>query len=1380
MDCGFRRSVVRLALVLLTTGCVAWPGYSQQTLGSLNGTVMDSSGAAVAGASVKVTDAAINVTEVTTTQKTGFFQIFNLPVGIYTVTVSMQGFESAQLPGIPVREAQAATVDVALKVGQTTESVEVVANPLLNATDATNGFTMDAQQIAATPLATGSLTQLAALAPGVSSELLSGLNTNSGLGNQNIQANGQRATSNTMQVNGVDVTNIFNGMTSSGLTSQRYNWNIGGGSTSSTSSAGGALIGGASPVGASPYGSVGNSLPSPPPETVTELRVNTSMYDAQQGATAGAQIDVNTLSGTNNWHGQVYGAFANNDLNAAPYFFNQQYQLSQQGVGAFPQSLVNPFLHRWTSGGTLGGPIKKDKFFFFVSFQHLYSSDQSTGLSQLSVPPGLTNDRSTAGLDAAAVSWKGSGTFTKAIDPIAMALMNATAPGGGYLIPSAQNSAPYQYGIPNVTLINNSLMTSNQGSASVDWQVNAKDRLSTKYYYQNDPVTLPYDFSNAPGFPVTQLNGSQVAAIDNTIVLTPNFNWEQRLGFFRQSSFSGYHQTVANPSGPADFGVGQGVAGVEQSTLPGLLLESFAADTLDSPAVKVGPYSSFANLGFYQNRVNPSSNLIFVKGNHTLVAGGGYNYTQLNITNNRGQIPQIKTENFEDFLEGEVHSSNVLETIDPTTGKNDADRYYRTNEMDGYVQDKWQARPNLSITAGVRYDYHGGMTEKYGDMFNFDPKLFSVSGTTTTGFTVNNAGFVIAGNNKQNPTAGVSDSTLTGRQWGISPRVGFAWSPVRDHGTLVVRGAGGVYYDRGEYFVYLSQPAGSGNGGPFGVTESAPLTSYVTGAGTLTLENPIGDALSSASYVPPSSNPGTITTALQTTLNLMTGEPAASSSYHKFGLNCGGVQSQEGYTLCPDTLNFGTYDPANVLPYTINYSLDMQWQPTTDMLLDIGYVGNRGRHAVIPFPFNAPGIATSTNPIWGETATYGFEVLNQYHFADSYYDYAPIAGEPWNTEDGGNTDFRVPYIGFSPNAAYYKTAGNSAYDALQVHLTKQMKHNVMAGVSYTWSHTLDEQSDLGLFFTGDNPTNLRNSYASSDFDRTNVASGYFQLNMPRIAGVHGFVSQVVNDWYLNGVATVQSGEPYSLYEFYGAVGSVYFGDYPTLMNPILGVKDPSNVKAELTGNKGATRGFGGSYIPAIDPTQIQINYLQPGQDGIPVSTGDDPQDIYETDFAPPQRNIFRQSAQKQLNLSVRKQFHVRERYALQYEFNVFNVTNTTSLDVPMNQGEIRQSSACSTSAAQQGNNCSPGEYYYVNYGQVVTSPSPTDQQSALSNLDQLPYSQGAGKSLTIPTLIPVGTRTCVSVYAIPGGCPNNAANFGSVYNTIGSNRMITVGFHFTY
>ena len=1342
---------------------------AQQTLGSVNGTVTDISGAAMVGATVTVSSEQTGLTRSTTTQKNGYWEILNLPVGTYKVTVTSTNFESVNYPAIQVQEMQAKTLNSEMKPGKVSESVTVSANPLLNATDTTNGYTLDKEQIATTPLATGSFTQLAILAPGVNAELLSGIDTNAGLGNQNIWANGQRATSNTFQVNGTDVTNIFNGMSSSGDASQRYNFNIGGGSTSSTSSAGIASVGGSSQTNTSVYGSNGNSLPSPPPEFLQELRVNTSMYDAQQGATSGAQIDANTSTGTNQFHGQVYGSFANNSLNADPFFFKQQYLLSTQGVGAFPAVLANPALHRWTSGGTVGGPIMKNKLFFFAAYQRLYDSDNSTGLSQMNVPPGLTDDRSAAGLTAAATSWNGGKAYTGAIDPVAQALLSAKSPTGGFLIPSNQvpTQTSFQYGIPNVTLIGTSVLTGDQGTGSLDYQLSGTDRMSAKYYYQHDPTARLYGMSQTGGFPQSQDNGSQVGAISNTILVGSKISWVQTLGYARMLSYSGYTQTV--PGG--NFGVGGTApsdAPYAAPGLPGLLIKEIAANSTVSPGLKVGPYSSFANIGYYQNRLNPSSSIAFTLGRHTILAGGGFSYTQLNIDNNRDGIAQITSASFQKFLAGSVKSSNVLETIDPKSGRNDADRYYRTNEVSSFVQDKWQALSNLSITAGVRYDYHGGLTEKYGNMFNFDPSAYDVTGTTTTGFTVNNAGFVVAGNNKYNPTAGVSDSTLTGRQWGISPRVGFAFAPKWGHGNLVWRGGFGLYYDRGEYFSYLSQPAGSGNGGPFGVTESAPLASYVVGNGTK-LESPLEKTAGSLNWVKPSSDPSTITTALQTTLNGMTGQ----SKY--YGPNCGGIDSQEGYTDCPDTLNFGAYDKKNVLPYSMNFTLNVEWQPRPDLALTLGYTGNRGRHAVIPIPFNEPLIATAQNPVHGEMASYGFEVLNQNSMSDGY-DYDPIPGEPWNTEDGGNTDFRAPYVGYSPNAALFETSGTSAYDGLEAHLEKRLSHHVLGGVSYTYSHTYDEQSAIGLFFTGDNPNNLRSSYAPADFDRTHVLTGNFDISAPNAAKQNTILSYFTNDWHLSGLVVAESGEPYSLYEFYGAVGSVFFGDYPTLMNPVLPISNGANPKSALTGHSGAFRNTG-SYIPAIDPSQIAIRYLAPGTDGIPVSTGSNPSDIYETDFAPGQRNLFRQAFQKRADLSVRKQFRTSDKTTLEYRFNVFNATNTPSFDVPQNQTEIRQADACSTSAyAVAGANCAED---YVNYGQIATSSSATDQQSALTNLDQLPYHNGSGKSTTIPTILPAGTLSC-SKATVSGGCPNNGANFGSVTGTIGGSRAITMDLHFVF
>jgi hypothetical protein len=1364
---------------------------AQQTLGSLNGTVLDASGAAIPASTITVTDAAIGVTRTTKSQGNGFFQIFNLPVGTYKVQATHDGFDTTELAGIGVQEAQAKTLSLTLRVGQISTSIEVTAEPLLNATDDTNGYTLDKDQITLTPLATGSFTQLAVLSPGVSAELLSNLDSNSGLGNQPIWANGQRDTSNTFQVNGVDATNLFNGKSSSGSNSQRYAFNIGQS----------AAVGGAAGVGTSVYGSNGNSLPSPPPEFLQELRVNTSMYDAQQGATSGAQIDANTSTGSNNFHGQMYGSFANNSLNAAPYFFKQEALLStQDGIGAFPSYLANPALHRWTAGGTIGGPIVKDKLFFFLAYQHRYNGDQATGISQMNVPTGLTDDRSTAGLMAAQASYGGS--FNGTIDPIAAALLNAKLPNGQYLIPSSQNSNLYSFGVPNVTLLGTSTLVADQANAALDYDVTKTDRLSVKYYYQNDPVNKPYGFSEAGGFPVTQNNGAQVFAIDNTITLGSKINWEQRIGFDRMGSYSFFTQTLQpDATLGASFGIDAGASAsqIQPGVLAGLSLGEFGADTSSAGSLTVGPASAFVNTGYYQNRINPSTNVIFAVGKHTLVAGGGYSYTQLNIENNRQGIPDVSTSSFDNFLEGKVHKSSVLESIctppQCTTPRNNADRYYRSNEIAGYVQDKWQALPNLSITAGVRYDYHGGLTEKYGNMFNFDPSRYDVTGTAMTGFTVNNAGFVIAGNNPYDATQGVSDSTLTGRQWGVSPRVGFAYSPKMFANKVVLNGGAGIYYDRGELFTYLSQPAGSGNGGPFGVTESAPLASYVTGNGSK-LANPLGTALTAAGgYIAPSANPGTITQALQNTLgsgpggsNGLTGTLSPG-----FGPSCGAVDNQENYTDCLayPALNFGAYDKSNVLPYTINYALNLQWQPRNDLAVTIGYSGNRGRHAVIPIPFNEPGIATPSNPIHGETATYGFQVLNQNNLVNDPYgdqDYAAIGSEPWDTPDGGNTDFRAPYVGYSPNAALFKTVGNSAYDSLQVHVEKRLSHHVQGGASYTWGHALDEQSDIGLFFTGDNPNKLRDSYASSDFDRTHTFTANFQVSLPNAAPEHSLLAYATNDWSMTGIGVVQSGEPYSLYEFYGAVGSVNFGNYPTLMNPVLPIANPKDAKSTaLTGNPGDRRGANGDYYPTIDPSEIAINYVQPGSLGVPTAAQGnpgDPTDIFETNFAPNnQRNIFRQSMQKRLDLSFRKSFHPTSKISVLYEFNIFNLTNTTSLDVPQDQTQIRQNYSCSNSAYADDpyGNCALG---YLQYAQVASSPAASDQQSALTNLDQTPYYTGSGKSLAIPRLLPLGKQSCSSYDEVTSngisGCPNNGANFGSVTGTIGGNRAVTMGLHIVY
>jgi len=1293
-----RKSVLLLLAVTLSGANLV--AAAQQTLGGLSGTVTDATGAVIGDAKVSLTGDANGISLSAKSQRNGVYQFSNLPVGVYTLLFTRDGFDAVRIPAIPVQENRTGTINASLKAGSTTTTIVVNETPLLDETDATNGYVLDAQEIQQTPLATGSFTQLALLAPGVSAEMLGGIGTNSGLGNQPIWANGQRDTSNGFNVDGVDVTNLFNGKSSSQDQSQRYNFNIGQSNTGT--------VGGQNTTSTSVYGSNGNGLATPAPEFIQEIRVNTSQYDSQQGNHSGAQIDVNTSTGTNRYHGQAFGNRATNFANAAPYF-NKQGVLYQNNL---PMSFLVPQLHRDILGATYGGPILKDKLFFFAGYENQHVTDALKGYSAVTVPQGLTDDRSQAGILNAINSWNATTTsaavkgtavpFNGTYDPVAMALLQAKLNNGKYLIPSAQNTTAAPNLGTNVFLQQPDLFKADEATGSLDYNLDSRDRISAKYYYQHSPDVSPFSNANTGGFPAAEDSGAQVGAISNSITIGPRINWEQRFGFSRQKVYTTFNALLPDST----FGIGFPGG----TSLPGVSLGKFSYS--NGGSITTGPNSTFANEGYFQNRWNPSTNLIFSLGKHNLSAGSSYSYTQLNIRNRRANLGSVATANFVTFVEGQASSSNEL--------IGNANRYYRANEMGSYLQDQWRVLSNLSITAGIRYDYDGAFTEKYGNMFNFEPSVYNA-----TQAAVVNSGFVVAGNNRFSPTSGVSNSTLTGRQWGIAPRLGFAFTPKQTGGKLVIRGGAGIYYDRGELFSYLSQPAGGSLGGPFGVTQAAPLVNYVTGTGTETLENPLGSAVIPAS----SSDPSTFTAKIATANAIRAG--------------CTGllVQQTKSNSDCSVTpYNFGAYARNNKLPYSIDYTFNVQYQLTNDMAATLGYTGNRGRHLVIPVPFNEPGIATAGNPINGETSSYGYEVLNTSNPTISggktYYN--PISSEPYDTYDGGNIDLRVPYVGYSPNASLYEAAGVSAYDALQAHLERRMSHDLSLGVSYTYSHALDEQSDIGLFFTGDNPDHLRDSWADADFDRTHILVFNYVLQMPKLASESSLLGKFTNGWQLVGITKLQSGQPYSLYEYDGAVGSIYFGNFPSLANPVLGIKNGSNPKSALTGHSGSqlsvTSPGNYTYIPAIDPTQLHVNSLQPGQKGIPACNTNEPCDIFETDFTPGQRNIFRQSFQKDADVSIQKITRLSERYSARYTLDVYNITNSSSFDVPNNSASVSQSKLTPTGGTA------------VAYGQVATNSA----------------NQGADLN---------------RLYVIP---TYGATSFGAVRNAIGQPRTVEMSLHIVF
>ena len=194
---------------------------AQQTFGGITGTVSDSSGGIIAGATIKLVEEHTGLSREATTNASGEYLFPNLPIGDYLLTYTREGFETQKLPHIPVQGQRTATLNVQLKPGATSTTIEVQETPLLNAVDTTNGYILERAQIDSIPLPTGSFTGLAILSPGVNAELTGGTGANTGLGNAPIWANGQRDTSNSFLLNGVDASNLFNGKSTSQVTSDR-------------------------------------------------------------------------------------------------------------------------------------------------------------------------------------------------------------------------------------------------------------------------------------------------------------------------------------------------------------------------------------------------------------------------------------------------------------------------------------------------------------------------------------------------------------------------------------------------------------------------------------------------------------------------------------------------------------------------------------------------------------------------------------------------------------------------------------------------------------------------------------------------------------------------------------------------------------------------------------------------------------------------------------------------------------------------------------------------------------------------------------------------------------------------------------------------------
>jgi hypothetical protein len=663
------RGILSLAACLCILLHFSVGASAQQTLGGITGSVTDSSGSVLPATTVEIIGDQTQLTRTLQTNGNGAYDFVNLPIGTYTLTISHEGFQSEKVPSILVQANRTATVNAILKIGQVGTTVEVQATPAMNAVDTTNGYILEDEQIQAVPLPTGSFTGLAILSPGVNAELSGGTGANSGLGNQPIWANGQRDTSNTFLLNGVDASNLFNGKSTSQVASARIVNNTGVANAASTSAA---------PIQstASVYLAIGQALPSPAPETVEEFRVNTSMYDAQQGSTSGAHIDMSTTSGTNQIHGEAYVHRGTDWLNAAPFFNKQDLNI--------PANDKVPQLHRYTAGGTLGGPLIKNKLFGFVSYQHVHSSDQEIGLSRMLVPAELTDSNRTAqGLAQISDDVWGTNLVQQlasnpnVISPVALALFQAKLPNGQYMIPSADGVVPTPAFPENAISPGTAYFISDQAAVNLDWNQSTKDTISAKYYYQHDPSLAPYAYSNVAGFSQRLDAGSQVASLTSTQTISPRLSITEVLGILREKVYS----TIEQPFTPQQLGINT----FGSSFFPGITIvdplglsgpdNTGGVANLQFLTIGQGAASQGAFTGVFQNRIMPSANAILMRGRHTITFGGSYSYTQLNTRDERTNQGIISTADFSQLVQGLVTTNDDFTTTKFLQGN--ANRYYR-------------------------------------------------------------------------------------------------------------------------------------------------------------------------------------------------------------------------------------------------------------------------------------------------------------------------------------------------------------------------------------------------------------------------------------------------------------------------------------------------------------------------------------------------------------------------------------------------------------------------------------------------------------------------------------------------------------------------------
>lgn len=1073
--------------------CLSTFALGQEITGTIVGTVKDSSGSVVPGATVKITDPSKGdiVVRTLTTNDSGEFTAPNLSVSTYSVSVEAPNFKRAVQTGVKLDVGQRRSVDVSLEAGQIDEVVTVQADSIaVDLVSATSGTIITGTQAREIPINNRNWVQLITLAPGVSNDLADqvyvGTTNPDGQANTvNISVNGARSSQNTFTVDGADVTDR-----GSNITIQAY----------------------------------------PSVDSIGEFRVLRSLYPAESGRSGGGQINVVTRSGGKDFSGSAFMFTRNEAFNANNFLTN-----SITGNPPFGRDPENgkakraPFRY-YNYGWTLGGPVyfanvgsndtdygflrKYDRTFFFVSQEvrrdRRFTSAVTTSLPDASLRNGIFPIDVCIARRYLGETCTGANVVT-AGTPIPA---NRLSPASQAYLTSIYNQLP----LPNNRTVANPFGFTSQIANEADFRQELfkidhsfNDKWSMFYRYQQDKIptidgnALFSSGSSLPFVSTTSTNSPGKAhTFQSTYVVRPNIIIEGRYNY-------GYGAILSENIG---------LLALNRTQVPITL--PYASERDRIPTITGNGFTGLTSFGPYDNfswKQNFTGGLSWITGSHTLKFGSTYSLYRKNENalagNNEGLFsafnavlaPGVTTTTQDYPLPGGGVLTNAMtnavkqnlqrwanflvgnvDTFTQASFDYTADLRQKTWEW--YAQDEWRVFQNLTLSYGVRYSFFGSPWDKNGRLSNFVPEFYNAAAAPAVTGAGNRIvdpsrnfcnGIIV---NAQNYATAPNNCTPQASPWGkhvidvsktdFAPRVGMAWDPF-GKGTTSIRMGYGIYHEQVLNGTFLQN---IGVNPPYQVTATASNTS---------LDNPAANA-------------------------------AVASGVGSISLRA--VQA-----------DWKT-------PYMQHWSLDWQQQLTDSTLFTIGYFGSKGTNLQGLTEFNSlperralNSLCAPGNNYFGQAAAFTSVACQNagYVFRNS----ATTALQGNNNLNGATpvTDVLIldqlrPYRGYR-SIAMVETRYDSNYHSLQASAVQRLGAYSSISAFYTWSKNLTTSIN-DRTTSPQNAYDIRSEYQLAAFDRRHILSVNYIYELPFFKAQQGFAGKLLGGWQVSGIATYNTGLPFTV------------------------------------------------------------------------------------------------------------------------------------------------------------------------------------------------------------------------------------------------------------